>query len=185
MSLTFSGRLTSTRPTMKNNPQTSELSFDARQSHEIRLRRPSDGTASLTVVIPYTTPELTKAALRHAGVCTDLNVHVSLVDIQIVPFPCPLDQPPIDKEFSEQRLRDLLMESQLPGSAEVLYARDWLDGFRRVLEPKSLVILGTKRRWLRTREEKLARALVNEGHQVMLLHSGADANASPSGRSHQ
>jgi hypothetical protein len=170
MSLTVNGRLTSTRPTMKNNPQASEFSFDAQQSYEINLGRPSNSTASLGVVIPYTTSELTKAALRHAGVCTDLNVHVSLVDIQIVPFPCPLDQPPIDKEFSEQRLRDLLMESRLAGSAEVLYTRDWLDGFRRVLEPKSLVILGTKRRWWRTREEKLARALSKAGHQVMLLH---------------
>jgi len=171
MSLTVNGRLMSTRPTMKNNPQASELSIDARQSHDIRLLRPSDNTAGLRVVIPYTTSELTKAALRHAGVCTDLNVHVSVVDIQIVPFPCPLDLPPIDKEFSEQRLRELLRESQLPGSAEVLYARDWLDGFRRVLEPKSLVILGTKKRWWRTREEKLACALVKAGHQVMLLHS--------------
>src|SRR5262245_7511604 len=90
MSLTFYRRLTSTRPTMKNKPGASELGFDAPQSHEIRLR-PSDSTASVKVVIPYTTSELTKAALRHAGVCTDLNVHVSIVDIQIVPFPCPLD----------------------------------------------------------------------------------------------
>jgi hypothetical protein len=116
-------------------------------------------------------PELTKAVLRHAGVCTDLKVHVSLVDIQIVPFPCPLDQPPIDKEFSDQRLRDLLRESQLRGSTEVLYARDWLEGFRPVLEPTSLVILGTKKRWWRTREEKLASALSKAGHQVMLLHT--------------
>jgi hypothetical protein len=157
---------------MKSNPQASELSFDAGQIHEIDLRGPSDiSTSILWVVIPYTMPELTKAALRHAGVCTDLNVHVSLVDIQIVPFPCPLDQPPIDKEFSDQRLRDLLRESQLRGSTEVLYARDWLEGFRRVLEPTSLVILGTKKRWWRTREEKLASALSKAGHQVMLLHT--------------
>jgi len=150
----------------------SELSFDARQIYEIDLQRSSDTTTSvLWVVIPYTTPELTKAALRHAGVCSDLYVHVSLVDIQIVPFPCPLDQAPINKEFSERRLRDLLTESQLPGSAEVLYARDWFDGFCRVLEPKSLVILGTKKRLWRTREEKLASALVKAGHQVLLLHS--------------
>ena len=156
---------------MKSNAQSSELSFDARQIHEIGLRRPSDVTVNLQVVIPYTTPELTKAALRHAGVCTDLNVHVSLVDIQIVPFPCPLDQPPINKQFSAQRLRDLLRESGVPGSAEVLYARDWLDGFCHILEPRSLVILGTKKRWWRTREEKHARALVKAGHQVMLLYS--------------
>ena len=157
---------------MKSKTQPCELSFDARQIHEIGLRRPTDVTTSvLWVVIPYTTPELTTAALRHAGVCSDLNVHVSLVDIQVVPFPCSLDQPPIDKEFSERRLRDLLTESQLPGSAELLYARDWFDGFCRLLEPKSLVIVGSKKRLWRTREDRLASALVKAGHQVMLLHS--------------
>ena len=155
---------------MKSKAQPKELSFDIRPMQQ-RVRRSSDVTARLGVVIPYTTQELTKAALRHAGVCTDLNVHVSLVDIQIVPFPCPLDQPPVSKEFSEGRLRDLLAESQLPGSAQVFYARSWFDGFCHVLEPKSLVILGTKKRWWRTREEKLAGALMKAGHQVMLLHS--------------
>jgi hypothetical protein len=146
--------------------------FGARQSayEEIDQRSSSDtATGVLWVVIPYTTPELTRAALRHAGVCSDLDVHVSLVDIQVVPFPCPLDQPPINKEFSEHRLRELLTENGLSGTAVVLYTRDWLEGFKRVLEPRSLVILATKRRWWPTREDKLARTLSKAGHQVMLL----------------
>jgi hypothetical protein len=126
-------------------------------------------TAVLRVVIPYTTSELTRAALRHAGACTDLNVEVSLIDIQIVPFQCPLDRPPIDKEFSERRLRDLLQEAQLAGSAEVVYARDRLEALDRALQSESLIILTTNKRWWRTREEKLARALVKAGHRVMLL----------------
>jgi hypothetical protein len=157
---------------MKSNQQTSEPKFDARQvvSREIDHRQPSDITTGiLRVVIPYTTPELTRAALRHAGACTDLNVYVSLVDIQVVPFPCPLDQPPVNKEFSQQRLRDLLGQSGLAGRADVLHVRDWLEGFRRVLEPQSLVIVAAKKRWWRTREDKLGRALLKAGHQVMLL----------------
>jgi hypothetical protein len=123
----------------------------------------------LWMVIPYTTPELTRAALRHAGVCSDLDVHVDLVDVQVVPFPCSLDQPPIDKEFSERRLRKLLQETGLPGHAAVLYTRDWLEGFKRVLEPGSLILLATKKRWWPTREDKLARSLMKAGHKVMRL----------------
>ncbi len=126
-------------------------------------------TGVLWMVIPYTTPELTRAALRHAGVCSELDVHVALVDIQVVPFPCPLDQPPIHKEFSERRLRELLQEGGLPGHSMVLYTRDWLEGFKQLLEPGSLVILATKKRWWSTREEQLARSLRKTGHQVMLL----------------
>jgi hypothetical protein len=144
----------------------------ARQTHyeEIDQRRLSDTrTGVLWMVIPYTTPELTRAALRHAGACTDLDVHISLVDIQVVPFPCPLDQPPVSKEFSERRLQELLEESGLPGRVSVLYTRDWLGAFKQVLEPGSLVVLATKMRWWPTREDKLARTLTKAGHQVMLL----------------
>ena len=137
---------------------------------DIDHQRPSDMTTGvLWMVVPYTTPELTRAALRHAGVCTDLDVHVVLVDIQVVPFPCPLDQPPINKKFSECRLSAMLKESGLPGRAAVLYTRNWLEAFKQVLEPGSLVILATKRRWWPTREDKLARTLSKAGHQVMLL----------------
>jgi hypothetical protein len=137
---------------------------------QVGQRRPSDMRVGvLRMVIPYMTPELTRAALRHAGVCSDLDVHVILVDIQVVPFSCPLDQPPIDKKFSERRLNELLRESGLPGRATVLYTRDWLEGFKRVLEPGSLVIMALKKRWWPTREEKLARMLIKAGHQVMLL----------------
>src|SRR5262249_36091237 len=98
----------------------------ARQTYyeQIDQRRPSDTrTGVLWMVIPYTTPELTRAALRHAGACTDLEVHIALVDIQVVPFPCPLDQPPVSKEFSERRLQQLLEDSGLPGRPSVVYTR--------------------------------------------------------------
>src|SRR5437879_827819 len=97
---------------MKRNSQVTDQVAEGRlitlqtRYQEIDQRRPSGiGTGVLWVVIPFTTPELTRAALRHAGVCSDLDVHVALVDIQVVPFPCPLDQPPINREFSERRLQ--------------------------------------------------------------------------------
>ena len=157
---------------MKRNTYAAAGQFPAHsiEYQEIDHRRPSDiATGILWMVVPYTTPELTRAALRHAGVCSDLDVHVALVDVQVVPFPCPLDQPPIRKEFSERRLRGLLDETGLPGRATVVYTRNWLEAFKRVLEPGSLVIMATQKRWWPTREEKLTRALREAGHQVMLL----------------
>ena len=143
----------------------SEASYE-----QIEQRRRSDLTTGvLWMVIPYTTPELTRAALRHAGACSDLDVHVALVDIQVVPFPCSFDSPPVNKEFSERRLRQLLTETGLPGRAAVLYTRDWLEGFKRQIQPGALVILATKRRWWPTREDRLARNLTKAGHQVMVL----------------
>jgi hypothetical protein len=157
---------------MKRNTYSTGGRFLEQQTgfEEIEQPRPSDvAVGALWILIPYTTPELTRAALRHAGVCSDLDVHVMLVDIQVVPFPCPLDQPPVNKEFSEKRLRELLKASGLPGRVAVFYSRDWLESFKSVLEPSSLVILASKKRWWPTREEKLARTLIKSGHQVMLL----------------
>ena len=157
---------------MKSNDQVQGVRMDGRTvfHDEIDVRRPPDITTGvLWVVIPYTTPELTLAAMRHAGACSDLDVHVALIDLQVVPFPCPIDQPPINNEYSQHRLQELFSESGLPGRTAVLYTRDWLEGFRRVLEPNSLVVMATKRRWWPTREMKLARALSKAGHQVMLL----------------
>jgi hypothetical protein len=145
---------------MRSNPQTNNVTVDA---------RPNIRPGVLSVVVPYTTPQLTRAALRHSAVCSDLDIQVCLVDIQVVPFPRPLDEPPINKEFSEHRLHDLFEESGLSGQTSVLYARDRLEGYRRMLEPKSLVVLATKKRWWPTRERRLARALSKAGHQVMLL----------------
>jgi hypothetical protein len=123
----------------------------------------------LQIVIPYVNPELTQAAVRQVGVCTDLNVEVNLIDIQVIPFPCPLDQPLIDKEYSQRRLEELLGQSGLPGRATLLYTRDWLQAFCQTMEPKSLVILATATTWWPTREKKLARTLAKAGYQVMVL----------------
>ena len=55
---------------MNTKHHVNDIGFDARQAgHEdIDQWRPSDiATGVLWIVIPYTTPELTQAALRHAA----------------------------------------------------------------------------------------------------------------------
>jgi len=123
----------------------------------------------LRLVIPFTTPELTAAALRHVVGCTDLDVDIHVIDVEVVPFPCPLDQPPVNKEFAERRLQQLMEDTGLECHAQVVYTRDRFEGFCRALERKSVVVLATKKRWWPTRESTLGRFLTRGGHQVMLL----------------
>jgi len=125
-------------------------------------------TSGLRVVVPYTTPELTRTALRHAAASGDLGIHVCLVDLQVIPFPAAESM--IDEEFSEHRLDELLKESGVPGIAVVFYTADWFQGFKKILQPESLVVLATKKTWWPTREKKLARMLRRAGHQVILLY---------------
>ena len=125
-------------------------------------------TAGLRLIVPYTTPELTRTALRHAAASRDLDIHVCLVDLQVIPFPA--NEPTIDEEFSEHRLDELLKETGVPGTGVVFYTADWFRGLKRILQPESLVVLATKKTWWPTREKKLARLLRRAGHQVVLLH---------------
>ena len=71
--------------------------------------------------------------------------------------------------FGGPDLVSRLSYSGLTGHAAVLYTRDRLETFNKLLEPKSLVILATQTRWWPTCQQKLARALTKTGHHVMLL----------------
>jgi hypothetical protein len=124
----------------------------------------------LWIVVPYTTPELTRAALKAAaGFGQGLDVAVRLIDVHMVPYPCDIDQPIVNSEHLKERLRKAACQCDLPIRAEVVYARDRDEGFHQVLRSRSLILLASRKRWWRTAEEKLARTLRRAGHKVTLL----------------
>jgi hypothetical protein len=125
-------------------------------------------SSSLQVVIPYRTPQLTRAALEYAAaLANDLNVRLRLIDVHVVPWGIPLAEPAVNPKYLTRRIRSLAQESTLPVSAEVIYARDWEQGFRRALGPGSLVLMAIKRSWWRTSDKRLASRLRKFGHQVI------------------
>ena len=122
----------------------------------------------LQLVIPHRSPELTRSALKYAAtLAMDLNVRLRLIDVHVVPYGVPLDAPTVDPRHLARRVRSLAMQSELPISAEVIYARDWELGLRRALAPGSLVLMAMKRSWWPTKDKRLAARLRKLGHQVM------------------
>ena len=125
-------------------------------------------SSDLSIVIPHKTAPLTKAALKHAaGLADGLNVRIRLIDVHVVPWGVPLDEPTVDPKYLVRKIRGLAQESTLPVSAEVVYARDWEQGLRRSLSPGSLVLMGIQRSWWRTSDKRLAARLRKMGHQVI------------------
>jgi hypothetical protein len=125
-------------------------------------------SANLQVVIPHRSPELTRAALKYAsGLSHDLDVRLRLIDVHVVPYGVPLDEPTVDPKYLSRRIRNLARESTLQVSAEIVYARDWEQGLRRVLSPASLILMAIQRSWWRTSEKRLAARLRKLGHQVI------------------
>jgi hypothetical protein len=132
---------------------------------------PLDHAGILEIVVPYADPELTaRVVARAATLAEGLNATLKLIAIYVAPYPADLYCPAATREHLTMCLAEAARRTTLAASAHVVVARDRDEGFRRVLRPSSAVLLGTRRRPWRTREERLARELARAGHFVSLLH---------------
>jgi hypothetical protein len=84
-----------------------------------------------------------------------------------VPYPAPLERPPVLLEFSERRFRDLAGHSPVETTVRIYLCRDRWEALNRILKPGSLVIIGGRRRWWPTAESRLARRLHRNGQEVV------------------
>ncbi len=128
------------------------------QQSGFEIARQVRSGGQLDLVVPYTTPGLTQAALRAANrLGAGLDSAVRLVKVQVVPFPLDLQHPPVPVEFLEQQLKNLFGEVPCAHlSSEIRFAREMEQGLRGTLRFRSLVVLASKRRPWRTRTERLA-----------------------------
>ena len=131
----------------------------------------TSGSAELEIVVPYTEWSVTGAALQRATMlAAGLNVRIDLVAVHTIPYPAPARCPALVHARLVEQLIDLAGNCALPVNPQVVMARFWDEGFRYAMKPHSTVLIGTRRRLWRTQEEKLARMLAREGHEVVLLH---------------
>jgi nucleotide-binding universal stress UspA family protein len=124
----------------------------------------------LSIVVPYTTPELTKAALTHAAILSaGLNATIRLIDVQVVPIQRPLNEPPVNREFSVKRLREIAEEAGIAVQVEIIYTRHRMECFHRTVEAGSLIVIAAGLPLWPTAEKKLARSLSKAGNDVVLV----------------
>jgi hypothetical protein len=133
-------------------------------------RIPVPCTASdenLQLYVIFTNPEGTKVALKAANcLAHDLSTRLVLLVPQVVPYPLPLDNPPVSAEFTQRVMAQLASELELEVTIKVYLCRDRTEIIRRVLTPDSLVVIGIQERWWPTREKLLVRLLKRDGHSV-------------------
>lgn len=122
----------------------------------------------LEVVVPFTDFSGTLAALSLAAqLGRNLDARINLVALQTVPYGLELTRPPIALEWLEERLRDLALRSPIDIHVDIILSRDAKWALRHMLKPYSLVVIGGRRRWWRTKEQRLAETLRHDGHRVM------------------
>jgi hypothetical protein len=131
----------------------------------------------LQVTVIYTTPEGTLAALKAAGgLAKDLNARVGLVVPEVVPFRLPLDRPRVSIEFLKHRQDALVSKAGIEGEevrVQICLCRDRKQTLRQVLAPRSLVVIGGRRKWWSRREAKLEEFLNRMGHHVIFVDIAA------------
>jgi hypothetical protein len=121
----------------------------------------------LNIAVVFTSIEATLAALKEAGtLASSLGARITLLVPQVVPYPLPLEIPPVLIEFNERRFRLIASQNPVETSVRIYLCRDGLATLTNVLNPGSIVVIGGRKRWWPTREKKLARQLHRAGHEV-------------------
>jgi hypothetical protein len=135
--------------------------------------RPTEQTVerhdlSLNIAVVFTAVESTLAALREAGALAEsLGAQITLLVPQVVPYPLPLESPPILVKFNEKRFHVIARQSPVKTKVCIYLCRDRLETINSVLRPSSIVVIGGRKRWWPTSEARLARKLRNAGHEVI------------------
>ena len=136
----------------------------------IGVVEPVQHQAELDLVVPFTTPELTRSAVEAADrMGAGLNAAIRLVKVQVVPFPMDLSQSPVYIDFLKEQLSQF--KTELPAAGEIRLSREFEPGLEGTLTGDSLVILATKKRPWRTHTERLAASLRHSGHNVILIEA--------------
>jgi hypothetical protein len=127
----------------------------------------------LNIVVVFTSVESTLAALKEAGnLAASLGARITLLVPQVVPYPLPLESPPILVDFNEKRFKVIASESPVETNVQIYLCRDPFETVVSALKPGSLVVLGGRKRWWpatwwSTREKRLASKLRRAGHEVV------------------
>ena len=133
--------------------------------------KPVAEAGALDIVVPYTTPRLTRLALREAQeLALKLPSRIRVLRMVTVPFPLDLRYPPFSVDILREQTRQVARG--IAAAEMVLFlTRDPEGSLLKTLRPGSIVVLASEKRWWRTAQERLQRICEHHGHQVALIYS--------------
>jgi hypothetical protein len=132
------------------------------------LAEGTDAPPRLDVFVIFTSPAGTLAALQMADrLAKRLDARLRLLLPYEVPYTLPLTRPAVPVGFLEGQLHALACRAPMEISAHIFLCRDKRRTLRLMLKPHSLVVIGGRKRWWPTKEQRLASLLKRNGHHVV------------------
>jgi hypothetical protein len=160
---------------MKKNQTPQSKAASRGEQNSDALSRPP-----LCVTVIATTDEGTTAALNAAScLATDLGARITLLKMEIALNRFPLSRPhgsllcTINRQDALVR-RPRAREGNV--DIQIRLCRDFDSGLQRVLRRRALVVLGGRRHWWLSGEEKLERSLRRLGHHVIFVDVAQEAH---------
>ncbi len=110
-----------------------------------------------------------KALEKAIPLAIPFNREIEILVMQTVPFVLPLDDPSVPLEFLVRRLEE--MASGIPQKIRIsaYLCRDRLEGLKRVLNRNCPVVIGVRKRWWPTSDERVALKLRRSGYDVITV----------------
>ncbi len=137
------------------------------------IRNPSPASArspNARIYVIFTDLAGTKAALLAAArLSHGLNLPLLLLAARRVPYPLPLERPPIAVEFTERAMYGLVSDLDADIAVRILLCREPEETLRNALGPEALVVIAKEKSWWKSRYRKLARRLKADGRQLVLI----------------
>jgi hypothetical protein len=123
----------------------------------------------LNLSVVFTSGAATIAALKSAEpLAARMGCSLTIVVPQVVPYPLPLEHPPVLRAWNEERIGALVSEAPIVTTVQLFLCRDRATALLSALKPHSIVFIGGRKRWLwPTPEEVLAKTLRRAGHEVI------------------
>jgi hypothetical protein len=126
----------------------------------------------LPVSVVFTSTNRTLIALEKASqLAKPLKSWIEILIVQTVPFVLPLDDAPVPFEFLARRLEEMAARFPVQIKISGYLCRDQLEALKRVLNRNHPVLMGVRKRWWPTRDERVARRLQREGYNVILVET--------------
>jgi hypothetical protein len=155
-----------------NTNKKSTPNFQEPPSREnVSCRLPSNPGLSVTVIA--TSERGTTAALNEARrLAKDLNAHITLLKMEVVPLRLPLDKSPVLLDITTKQQCSLVLQSSAREedvTIRVCLCHDRDLSLRQILRRRALVVIGGRRHWWGGKEERLEQALRRQGHHIIFV----------------